>query len=49
MEQNFDVWDFQLSDEDMKEIAGLDVGHSEIVDHSDPGFIKLLHSMKIHD
>ena len=49
MEQNLAVWDFVLSDEDMAEIAGLDLGHSEIVDHSDPGFVKLLHSMKIHD
>ncbi|MGI6211564.1 MAG: aldo/keto reductase [Anaerovoracaceae bacterium] len=49
IEQNFDVWDFQLSDEDMKEIAGLDIGHSEIVDHNDPAFVKMLHGMKIHD
>lgn len=49
IEQNFDVWDFRLSDEDMKEIAGLDIGHSEIVDHNDPAFVKMLHGMKIHD
>ncbi|HIW83775.1 MAG TPA: aldo/keto reductase [Candidatus Dorea gallistercoris] len=49
MEQNFDVWDFTLSEEDMAEIAKLDLGHSEIVDHSDPGFVKMLHQMKIHD
>ncbi len=48
MEQNIDIWDFQLSDEDMEEITKLDIGHSEIVDHSDPGFVKMLHSMKIH-
>lgn len=48
MEQNIDIWDFQLSDEDMEEIAKLDIGHSEIVDHSDPGFVRMLHSMKIH-
>lgn len=49
MEQNLDIWDFELSTEDMAEIAKLDLGHSEIVDHSDPGFVKMLHSMKIHD
>lgn len=49
MEQNLAVWDFRLSDEDMAEIAGLDIGHSEIVDHSDPGFVRMLHSMKIHE
>ena len=49
MEQNMAIWDFQLSNEDMAEIAGLDIGHSEIVDHSDPKFVQMLHSMKIHD
>lgn len=49
MEQNLAVWDFALSDQDMAQIAKLDLGHSEIVDHSDPAFVKMLHSMKIHD
>lgn len=49
MEQNMDIWDFALSDEDMAEIAGLDTGHSEIVNHYDPAFVRMLHSMKIHD
>ena len=49
MEQNIDIWDFQLSDEDMAEIAKLDIGRSEIVDHSDPKFVQMLHSMKIHE
>lgn len=49
MEQNFDVWDFTLSEDDMAEIAKLDLGHSEIVDHSDPAFVKMLHSLKVHD
>ena len=49
IEQNLDIWDFQLSQKDMEEISGLDVGHSEIVSHDDPGFIKMLHGLKIHD
>lgn len=49
MEQNMAIWDFQLSNEDMAEIAGLDIGHSEIVDHSDPKFVQMLHQMKIHE
>ena len=49
MEQNMNIWDFNLTDEDMEEIAKLDLGHSEIVNHDDPGFIKMLHTMKIHD
>ena len=48
MEQNLAIWDFQLSDADMAEIAKLDIGHSEIVDHSDPKFVQMLHQMKIH-
>ena len=49
MEQNFDIWDFALTDEDMKEISELDIRHSEIVNHYDPNFVKMLHGMKIHD
>lgn len=49
IEQNLDIWDFALSDDDMAEIAKLDIGHSEIVDHSDPAFIKMISGMKIHD
>ena len=49
MEQNIDIWDFQLSDEDMAEIAKLDIGHSEIVNHSDPKFVQMLHQMKVHE
>ena len=49
MEQNFDIWDFALSDEDMAKIAALDRGHSEIVNHDDPKFVKMLHGLKLHD
>lgn len=49
IEQNMNIWDFQLSDEDMAEIAKLDIGHSEIVDHSDSAFVKMLHSLKVHE
>lgn len=49
MEQNFDIWDFALLSEDMEKIAALDMGHSEIVNHYDPNFVKMLHTMKIHE
>ncbi len=49
MEQNMNIWDFSLSEEDMAEIAKLDLGHSEIVNHDDPTFIKMLHGMNIHE
>ncbi|MGN0632940.1 MAG: aldo/keto reductase [Oscillospiraceae bacterium] len=49
IEQNFDIWDFTLDSGDMEKIAALDIGHSEIVDHWDPAFIKMINGMKIHD
>lgn len=47
MEENIDIWDFELSSEDMELISKMDIGYSEIVDHSDPQFVKKLHSLKI--
>ena len=44
MRQNFEVFDFTLSEEDMEKIRAMDIGHSEIVDHFDPEWIKMLHS-----
>ena len=49
MEQNIDIWDFQLTDEEMEKIASKDLGHSEIVNHDDPGFVKALCGMNIHE
>ncbi len=49
MEHNLAIWDFQLSDGDMAEIAKLDISHSEIVDHGDPRFVQMLHQMKVHE
>lgn len=46
MKQNFDVFDFALSDEDMERIKSMDIGHSEIVNHFDPQWIKALHAWK---
>lgn len=48
IEQNIDIFDFSLNESDMAEIAKLDIGHSEIVDHFDPNFVKRLHGIKIH-
>lgn len=47
MEQNIDVFDFTLTDEEMKEIAALDIGHSEIIDHTDPMLVQALHGRKL--
>ena len=48
MAQNLDIWDFALTEEEMAAVAKLDLGHSEIVNHDDPGFVKALNGMKIH-
>ncbi|MDE7044079.1 MAG: aldo/keto reductase [Acetatifactor sp.] len=48
MEQNIDIWDFTLTDDEMAKIAAKDLGHSEIVSHDDPAFVKMLCSRNIH-
>mgnify|MGYP001625159723 FL=1 len=47
--QNIDVFDFELTPEDMAKISALSLGKSGIVDHTDPAFIKMIHSLKVHD
>ena len=49
MEENFNIWDFSLSNEDMAAITALDLGHSEIIDHSTAETAKFLNGWKIHD
>lgn len=49
IEENLNIWDFTLSDEDMAQIAKLDKGHSEIIDHSTADTAKFLNGWKIHD
>lgn len=46
IKQNFDVFDFSLTQEDMEKINTMDIGHSEIVNHFDPQWIKMLHTLK---
>ena len=42
MEQNFDVFDFTLSDQDMAAIDALDTGVSSFFDHRDPAVVEML-------
>lgn len=49
IEENFNIWDFSLSEEDMTAINTLDLGHSEIIDHFSAETAKMLNSLKIHD
>jgi 2,5-diketo-D-gluconate reductase A len=47
MTENFNVFDFQLSDEDMKLIQTLDQKASAFFDHRDPNMVKWLASRKL--
>lgn len=49
MEQNLAIWDFELTDEEMKQIGEKDLRHSEIINHFDPELVKLLNRRKIHE
>lgn len=42
MEQNFDVFDFALTDEDMADISALDEGESLFFSHYDPATVEML-------
>lgn len=48
MEQNINIWDFKLTEDEMKKIGEKDLGHSEIINHFDPQLVKALNGMKIH-
>lgn len=45
MDENFNVFDFELTAEDMQQIKTLDKGASLFFDHRDPAMVKLLGSM----
>lgn len=49
IKQNFDIWDFALSADDMQKIAALDTGKSEIINHFTAQTAKWLNGYKIHD
>src|SRR3954468_8695407 len=46
MAENFNIFDFQLSAEDMAAIATLDTGKSAFFDHRDPAVVKMLGTAK---
>ena len=49
IEENFNVWDFTLTDEDMKKIAQLDMGHTEAEDPTALETAIGANQWKIHD
>lgn len=48
MLENMDVFDFELTAKEMESIAGMDIGHSEIIDHHCFCTARQLNSVKIH-
>lgn len=49
IQENFEIWDFSLSDEDMKKISALDQGYSQVIDHQSAQTAKWLNSFRIHE
>jgi 2,5-diketo-D-gluconate reductase A len=47
MMENFSIFDFELSDEDMKKITTLDESKGLFVNHEDPEFVKFLYNRKL--
>ena len=48
IQENFNIWDFELSDKDMETISDMDIGHSEIINHFTADTAKWLNDLKIH-
>ena len=48
MIENLNVFDFELTGKEMESIAGMDIGHSEIIDHHCFSIARQLNSVKIH-
>ena len=47
MAQNLDVFDFDLTDEEMTRIAALDTGASVFFDHHDPAMVEWLGGRRV--
>lgn len=48
IQENFNIWDFELSEKDMETISGMDIGRSEIINHLTADTVKWLNDLKIH-
>ena len=49
MQENMNIWDFELKEQDMKTISCMDIGYSEIINHRSACTAKWLNGWKIHD
>lgn len=48
MNENMDIFDFHLDDEDKEKIRAMDLGYSEIIDHTNPSTVRMLNNWTIH-
>lgn len=49
MRENLNIWNFELSGQEMDAIASMDIGYSEIIDHHCFCSARQLNSLKIHE
>lgn len=49
MKENMDIFDFELSADDMNKIVELDLNQSVVGDYSDPKVVEMLNSMQLSD
>lgn len=49
IQENLDIFDFELSDGDMEQIKTLDENKGLFVNHEDPEFVKFLYARKLRD
>lgn len=50
IEENFDIWDFVLTEKEMQQISSLDMGYvGTAIKHFDPEFVRMCNNRKIHD
>ena len=47
MAENIDVFDFELTDDEMTRIAALDTGASLFFDHRDPAMVSRLGNVRV--
>lgn len=50
IEENFAIWDFTLTEDEMKQISSLDMGYvGQAIKHFDPEFVRAVNGVKINE
>lgn len=50
IEENFNIFDFTLNEEEMKQVSSLDMGYTgTAIKHFDPEFVRMCNNRKIHE